>query len=553
MRSDFFDRLETMPALASLSEGEGRFLLLPPDAAEVGQIIRQPAREAGLRFEVDSARGRGLDDIIRQATMHETGALPLLSFLLDQLWQRRSETGLLTFVAYEELGGLEGAIGRRAEEVFLAQPEAVRNELVSVLRALVTVKGGKATSRSAPLSMFSAGSPRRALVDAFLHAEARLLVADTDAGVPQLRLAHEALLSHWLRARDQIAADARDLELRGRLEQEAEAWRAASRRHKASLVRAAGLPLAEALALCARWGAELPAEVTQFVIASRLTARRRRVRLVASLTGAVAVLPLIAGLAWLAMVWWGVRAVEAEIAFVAIPPGCFEMGSPDTDKERYGNEWPVPGVCVAAFELGKHEVTQAQWRRVMVHNSDPSVYKGDRNPVDSVSWNEVRFFVRLLNAFGRHHYRLPSEAEWEYAARAGTKTARYWGPRAEDGCDYENMADLSMKKRYVAVTADCDDGHIEVAPVGSKLPNPFGLHDMLGNVEEWVEDCYVADRRGARKDGRAVTEGDCSSRAIRGGSWNSNPRYLRAAYRSVDGPVIRSYYLGFRLARTIPP
>src|SRR5204862_6346461 len=110
MRSDFFDRLETMPALASLSTGEARFLLLPPNEAEVGQIIRQPAQEAGLRFDIDAGRGVGLDEVIRQAAAPEKGALPLLSFLLDQLWQRRSETGVLTFAAYAELGGLERAI-----------------------------------------------------------------------------------------------------------------------------------------------------------------------------------------------------------------------------------------------------------------------------------------------------------------------------------------------------------------------------------------------------------------------------------------------------------
>ena len=135
MRSDFFDRLETMSALASLSADESRYLLLPPDQAEVGQIIRRPSREAGLSFEVDAARAVGLDDIIYQAAAAEKGALPLLSFLLDQLWQRRSEDGILTFAAYEELGGLEGAIGRRAEEVFHALPETAQKELVPVLRA----------------------------------------------------------------------------------------------------------------------------------------------------------------------------------------------------------------------------------------------------------------------------------------------------------------------------------------------------------------------------------------------------------------------------------
>jgi formylglycine-generating enzyme required for sulfatase activity len=480
MRSDFFDRLETLPALASLSEGEARFLLLRPDDAEVGQIIRQPALESGLHFEIDPAHGLGLDEIIRQATVVEKGALPLLSFLLDQLWQRRTETGFLTFDAYRELGGLEGAVGRRAEEVFLTQPEAVRNELVVVLRALVTVRGGAATSRSAPLSLFPAGSPRRALVDAFLDPGARLLEADAGCHGAQLRLAHEALLSHWPRAREQVAADARDLELRGRLEEEAETWRSASRRDKASRLLAAGLPLAEARGLVARWGAELPDELRVFVAASRRAVQWRRFRLTASVIGAMIALPMISGLVWAAIVWAGVRAVEVEMAFVPIPAGCFEMGSPDGEEGRYPNEGPVHQVCVKAFELGKFEVTQGQWHRVMVFiNPAPSHFNGDdRLPVESVSWNEAQWFVRLMSFFGRHQYRLPSEAEWEYAARAGTETARYWGDRAEDGCAYENMADLSLKKvapDIVSFFANCDDGSATTAPVGSFKPNPFGL------------------------------------------------------------------------------
>jgi hypothetical protein len=166
MRSDFFDRLERLPALAALSAGEGRYLLLPPDAAEIGQIIRGPAREAGLRFEIDAVRAQGLDDAILRATEHAAGALPLLSFLLDQLWRRRTAEGLLTFAAYDDLGGLEGAIGHRAEEVFRDQPEAVRGELPALLRALVTVTGDAATARSAPLVDFPEGSPGRTLVAA---------------------------------------------------------------------------------------------------------------------------------------------------------------------------------------------------------------------------------------------------------------------------------------------------------------------------------------------------------------------------------------------------
>jgi formylglycine-generating enzyme required for sulfatase activity len=554
MRSDFFDRLETRPglALARLAIDEACYRLLPPDEAEIAQIIRQPALEAGLRFEHDAASGVSLDEVIRQAA-RDTGALPLLSFLLDQLWQRRTDAGLLTFAAYQELGGLEGAIGRRAEEVFQAQPEAVQQELVPLLRELVTIEGGKPISRAMSLSRFPESSPQRALAAAFLDPGARLLVSDGDSSRAQLRLAHEALLTHWPRARDQIAADARDLELRRRLEEEAKEWRAAPRREKKGRVRPAGLPLKEARALLARWGAEFPAEIKEFIAASRRASWRRRLRFVVTVSGAVVALPVIALLIWAGVEWRTARRVEAGLKFVSVPAGCFDMGSPDGEVLRSPNEGPVHRVCLQAFELAEFEVTQKQWRGVMHIN--PAYFAGDqRRPVDSVSWVDAQTFIRWISLFGRHHYRLPSEAEYEYAERAGTTTPYYWGLRLEDACAYENVADLSAKKAAPdATVVNCDDGYAATAPVGSFKPNPWGLYDMDGNVGSWVEDCYVDNFSSAPKDGSAVTAKDCEARVLRGGAATYyDPHILRSAFRAQLKGFAHSSSVGFRLVRISP-
>lgn len=294
LRSDFFDRLETVPALARLTEG-GRYLLTPPDDAEIGQIVSQPVLAAGLRFDVDNKAGIGLDEVIRRAASRNPGTLPLLEFLLDQLWQARSPSGALTFAAYEQLGGLEGALGRRAETVFAALPAAVQAELPALMRALVTVGQGSeaaATARLAPLALFPTGTPRWTLVDTFLAPGARLLIVEGDGADARLRVAHEALLTHWERARRQIAADRNDLQIRARLEQAAALWTTAQDQRDSLLLRA-GLPLSEAEDFVARRREEVDAPVLRFVTESAAVARLQARRGLRRLQAAAAVLLLL--------------------------------------------------------------------------------------------------------------------------------------------------------------------------------------------------------------------------------------------------------------------
>jgi len=219
--------------------------------------------------------------------------------------------------------------------------------------------------------------------------------------------------------------------------------------------------------------------------------------------------------------------------FVLIPAGEFDMGSPSTEEGRYGDEGPVHRVKLAnTFYMGRYEVTQKQWREVMGNN--PSSFKGDNLPVEEVSWNDVQQFIKKLNEKeGTNKYRLPSEAEWEYAARAGTTTRYSFGDDESKLGDYAWYRANSGSKTH---------------EVGQKKPNPWGLYDMHGNVWEWVQDKWHSNYNGAPTDGSAW-EGDGSVRVFRGGSWYGSARGCRSAIRRGFDPADRYSDLGFRLLR----
>ena len=213
--------------------------------------------------------------------------------------------------------------------------------------------------------------------------------------------------------------------------------------------------------------------------------------------------------------------------FAWIPAGDFRMGS--TSSEASDREQPVTRVRISrGFWLGKHEVTQAEWQAVM--GTNPSGFSGcGRCPVERVSWNDAQGFIRQLNGrAGGTRYRLPTEAEWEYAARAGTSGDRYG-----------NLDPIAWHSGNSG-----DRTH----PVGQKAPNAFGLHDMLGNVLEWVQDWHGGYPGGSVTDPRGPGSG--SDRVFRGGSWIGDAGHCRASLRGYFTPGPRSYYLGFRLLRT---
>ena len=216
---------------------------------------------------------------------------------------------------------------------------------------------------------------------------------------------------------------------------------------------------------------------------------------------------------------------------VVIPPGDFRMGSDHGDDD----EKPIHTVLIARpFALAKTEVTQAQWRAIMGSNPSQFTNCGDSCPVEKISWEDAQEYVRRLSAKTGKTYRLPSEAEWEYACRAGGTQAY---------CGGDNLDQIAWYTENSKGTPH---------PVGGKRPNAFGLHDMTGNVWEWVEDCYGTSYDGAPADGGPWTPRECRRGLRRGGSWDSEPRISRASNRYWDEPSDRFSFYGFRPARTLP-
>jgi formylglycine-generating enzyme required for sulfatase activity len=236
-----------------------------------------------------------------------------------------------------------------------------------------------------------------------------------------------------------------------------------------------------------------------------------------------------------------------EPEMVAIPAGEFVMGSPSTEAGRHADEGPQRRVTIAPFAMGHHEVTFAEWDACAAdggceHTPDENGWGRAHNPVINVSWNDVQQYLAWLNRRSKKSYRLPSEAEWEYAARAGTST-----PFATGDCISSTEANFRGDLPY----GECLPGEFRgrTAEAASLSPNPWGLHDMYGNVWEWTADCWTEDYHGAPAGGTPRDSGDCRLRVVRGGSWPYSAGVLRAAFRDKYLIDHRNDSLGFRLVR----
>ena len=386
-------------------------------------------------------------------------------------------------------------------------------------------------------------------------------------------MAHEAIFRRWDKLREWIAAEREFLAWRTGLEAARRAWQATPDGTKNDAVLM-GLALAQAQSWLGKRPKDIPEPDHEFIVLSRKTARRRRLR-GRALIGVLAFAGLLALLfgvllvyAWARLLPWfwdistSVLTAEAERALkpgdtfmecascpkmVVVPAGSFIMGSPANEAMRRSEEGPQHTVTIRQpLAVSKFELTIDEWDACAAHGGCTQQFDRypaiGRYPAAGVSWAEAKQYVNWIVKLTGKPYRLLTEAEWEYAARAGTTTAYFWGDEIGEG------------------NANCTfcgsqwDG-TQTAPVGSFAANAFGLHDMHGNVWEWVEDCWHDSYAGnPPADGSAWTAGgNCNIGVIRGGSWNVFPQLLRSAYRDGITDNYRLSNLGVRVGRTLTP
>ena len=261
---------------------------------------------------------------------------------------------------------------------------------------------------------------------------------------------------------------------------------------------------------------------------------------------------------------------------VVVPPGSFRMGGPYGETGRQENEGPQHRVEIRhPFAVSMFEVTRLQFLRFAIatnrtwadtcitferggieermdrHWQSPGFHQTDRHPIVCVSWDDALAYVGWLSLRTGKPYRLLSESEWEYMARAGTSTARYWGDGESDQCHHSNGLDASTDLVGRSGRVGCRDGYPATSPAGAFTRNPFGVYDVLGNVWEWTQDCALASYDEVAGDGRARQTAGCDTRVVRGGSWINGPTLLRSARRDWLPADHRFNVVGFRIARTL--
>jgi formylglycine-generating enzyme required for sulfatase activity len=579
MRSDFLGELQKDEPLFKVH----RKVDVPPlREAELREVVSRPAELLSARFET-----AGLVDIITRRTAEDSvkdvGALPLLSYTLDDMWTHMVKRcdGVLRLPAQSFEPG--GVLVDRADNFLAIHPKS-QDELRRIFTLkLATVREGEEPTRRRALRSEFSEEEWRLVCELADHPNRLLVTATPEGGETYAEVAHEAIFRRWDKLREWVAAEREFLAWRAGLEAASRAWRVTDvkSRNEALLM---GLALTQAESWIAKRPDDIPAADRQFIMLSSRASQQKKLRIQALVWG-VAIgeaIAIFAGVFIWVNQWyvkeqwdwfWTMRPYrivnfdsyvlrsEAERALrpgdafqecakncpemIVVPAGEFMMGAPVDEQFRHPGELPQHRVTITKqFAVSRFLVTFADWDACVSVGGCPQVgsdsgWGRGMRPVINVSWDDAQAYVAWLSIMTGKAYRLLSEAEWEYAARAKSQTAYSFG------------ADPAMLGQYAWYNANSD---YQTHPVGGKRQNAFSLYDMAGNVWEWVQDCYHGDYIGAPLDGSAWVVGeDCHRRIVRGGSWYSDPQDLRSASRRWFSNGTRFDQVGFRVGRTLTP
>jgi formylglycine-generating enzyme required for sulfatase activity len=588
IRTDSFPELQNHRRFQDL-KARGYDLRAIP-AFRFDSVIEEPAKRYGVT--VDHSL---VDALMEEAP--KADALPLLAFALQRLWRQYAASGALTKDNYDKVGGLRGLIEDAAERALrgLMPEDDVPLPAIAPAKRQLDVAAATFVPALAQINDQGATIRRIAAWNSFDDEQRQLLIrfdiwrlvvrkgTETEGGT--VEVAHEALFREWARLKGWLEPERARLEALRSLQVDAQTWDRNGRDAVFLNHRDKRLAEADALASIANYRLRLGKVELDYLAACEGAERlsRQRTRRVQTLAYAGVVVIILGFFGWtnqsrLVGQWhrWTVErpymfkevlphvlAAQAEHALkpgqsfkecakdcpemIVIPAGTLMMGSPDTEPGRQSNESPQHKVTFPKpFAVSKFDVTYEEWDACAANgdcprNSDNTWGRG-RRPAILVSWDDAKLYVEWLSRVTGKTYRLLSEAEWEYAARAGTRTAYYWGDEIGTG------------NAHCGGCGGSQEDALRTVPVGSYKPNQFGLYDMAGNVRQWVEDCVHTSYEGAPADGSAwMKNGDCGSHVVRGGSWRTDPRILRAANRNSFSTDVRIANLGVRVARSLAP
>lgn len=535
VRSEFMARLEESESVLQIFNAGYNYHLGPVSPRILQEMIEKPAQATGYDFEPGL-----VEDMLHEAAQ-EPGSLPLVAYALKELFERR-RARTFTHHAYQTIGGVAGAIGAHAKSV----QDKIREEtgsktdevLPSIFQTLANIQKeeGVPTRNHQLVSGFPPNL--RKVVD--LLVKERLLRTAGEGEAATVSISHEKLFEAWPALQEYVRTHHKMLMDRTLLESRARKW------------MEMGKPWFSGLASGREYKDFRGAGMTDTALTKEYLRASRRATWIQ--TGVIGVLILLVGGigAWLwregqqgLTVEQAVLRAASKLTSIHVMPametvagGTFRQG--DTHGKGNQAEQPVHTVAIKGFAIGKFEVTFEEYERFALATdrlplpNDQSWGRG-RRPVINVSWENARAYAAWLSQQTGKRYRLPTEAEWEYAARSGGKEEVWVGTSKEEELD-----------QYAVFRAE------RTAVVGGKKPNSLGLYDLSGNVYEWVEDCWHNNYTGAPTDGSAWLEadgGDCKVRVFRGGSWLTGPGNLRASGRTGYGPGNRYDLLGFRLVQ----